>query len=322
MMKTIIYEDPEQCRRLWEALWPAKGLFDLWQVRACFQDAFSRPLHFHVVEKNQRPVGLLALCWDGEKQQYVQFPGETWQGKTWLEQNRIIAETPEVIEELLDSVPGPLHLRYLCWNDVLGMSNRLVPDEIGYCFHPGLYGFSVKNYMLSFSGKSRKKLHAELKKLHDRKVTFRFNQSKDLAHLVKLNRESFGEDSYFSETKFYHSFENLAVFLTRMGMMRLTTVLIDGSIAAVDMGALYKNSYTLLAGGTNPDFPGVAKLINLHHMDWSCDQGIDVVDFLCGDFNWKERFHLTPRPLYELNRNPSLRYTNQAYETKEQKICA
>jgi hypothetical protein len=24
------------------------------------------------------------------------------------------------------------------------------------------------------------------------------------------------------------------------------------------------------------------------------------VDFLCGEFNWKNRFHLTPRPLFQV----------------------
>ncbi|MBI9088711.1 MAG: GNAT family N-acetyltransferase [Desulfobacterium sp.] len=258
-MKLFVYEDPEQCRRAWETLWPKKGLFDLWQVRSCFHDAFARPLHFHVVEKDTTPVGLLALCWDGEKQRYVQFPGETWKGKTWLEQNKIIAKSPEVLDALLDSVSGPLHLRYLSWNPILGLSNSLVSDEMGYYFYPGVYG---------------------------------------------------------------NSFENLASFLTRMGMMRITTVLIDGVIAAVDMGALDKNSYTLLAGGTSPEFPGVAKLINLHHLEWACSQKIEMVDFLCGDYNWNERFHLTPRPLYELTLNNSFVYNETVYESKGHRICA
>ncbi len=321
-MKTIIYEDTDQCRRIWEKFWPGKELFDLWQVRSCFHEVFSRPLHFCVVEKSQRPVGFLALCWDGEKQQYVQFPGETWQGKTWLEQNKIIAQSPEVMSELLDSVPGPMHLRYLEWNPLLGRLNGLETDEIGYYFYPALHDFSFENYMQSFSGKFRKKLRADLKKLSDRKVSFRFNDPKDMDHLFRLNRESFGHNSYFSEAKFYNAFENLASFLARMGMMRMTTVIIDGQVAAVDMGALYKNSYTLLAGGTNPEFPGVAKLINLHHLDWSCSQKMGTVDFLCGDFNWKERFHLTPRPLYELKIDNAMIYTHPALEARGQAICA
>jgi CelD/BcsL family acetyltransferase involved in cellulose biosynthesis len=68
----------------------------------------------------------------------------------------------------------------------------------------------------------------------------------------------------------------------------------------VDMGAVWNSTYTVLAGGTHPDFPGVAKLINLHHMEWACHQELGEVDFLCGEFNWKQRFHLMPRPLYKI----------------------
>jgi CelD/BcsL family acetyltransferase involved in cellulose biosynthesis len=70
------------------------------------------------------------------------------------------------------------------------------------------------------------------------------------------------------------------------------------------MGALWKGTYTLLAGGTSPEFPGVAKLINRHHLQWACRQKLKYVDFLCGDFNWKQRFRLTPAPLFELTSQP------------------
>ncbi len=300
-MKIVIYEDTENCLSIWQKMWPARNLFDLWQVRSCFHNSFSRPLSFHVAEENKKPVGLLALCWDEEEKKYVQFPGETWHGKTWIEQNRVIAKTPEVLTRLLDSVPGPLHLRYLNGMPLMNFMGLLKEDEIGYLFFPGLYDFNFENYWMSFSTRSRKKLKAELKKLEDMGVSYRFNQKKDIEHLFKMNIDSFGNNSYFTDARFYKSFENLAFFLEKMGILRFTTVLIGGRIAAVDMGAVYKNSYTLLAGGTSHEFSGVAKLINMHHMNWSCTQRLDSVDFLCGNFNWKERFHLSPRPLYELN---------------------
>lgn len=305
-MKCFVYQEPEECRLLWEKIWPQKNIFDLWQVRNCFHEAFYRPLRFHVLEDNKKIMGFFALCWNEEKKNYVQFPGETWHGKTWLEQNRIFAANPESFLELVDSVPGDINLRYLLWNPLLNNQGTVHQDETGYLFFPGLHDFNFENYLLSFSGASRKKLRAELQKLEKLKISYRFNEQKDLDHLFRMNIESFGEDSYFSNKKFYRSFENLAHFLGEMGMMRITTVLIGGKIAAVDMGGLWNNSYTLLAGGTDPDFPGVAKLINFHHLKWSCDRGIGVVDFLCGNFNWKERFHLTPRPLYELNLEKSI----------------
>jgi CelD/BcsL family acetyltransferase involved in cellulose biosynthesis len=85
-------------------------------------------------------------------------------------------------------------------------------------------------------------------------------------------------------------------------MLRVTTLLIGGEVAAIDMGAVWRNTYAVLAGGTRSEFPGVAKLINLHHLEWSCRQRFSYVDFLCGDFNWKNRFHLTPRPLYQMKK--------------------
>lgn len=296
-----MHDDHETCRLLWEKMWPVKGFFDLWQARACFHQSFLRPLRFYEARENRRTVGLLALCWDEEKQQHVQFPGETWHGKTWLEQNRIIAETPDIARALLEAVPGSVHLRYLVSEPHFDHLDLVKPDETNYLFFPGLYDFSLENYWMSFSGKSRKNLKAELRKLEARQVSFRFNQPDDLDHMFRMNLDVYKENSYFLDPRFLASFEKLASFLRKMGMLRIITVLIDGKIAAVDMGVLWKNSYTLLAGGTNPEFQGVAKLINLHHMGWACEQRIEKVDFLCGDFNWKSRFHLTPVPLYEIS---------------------
>ncbi len=316
-MKTVIYENSMDCHRVWEELWPVKGLFDLWQVRACFHEAYQRPLRFHVIEQNKKPVGLLALCWDEETGTWVQFPGETWDHKTWLEQNRLIAKSPEVLTRLLESVHERLHLRYLEWDPLLGFMNLAQIDEVGYLFYPGLLDFSIENYWLSFPGKSRKKRKTELNKLQSKQVTFRFNQKKDLDHLFQLNLESFGDYSYFKDPKFFRSFENLTFLLDKLGILRIITVLIDNQIAAVDMGAMWKNSCTVLAGGTDPRFPGVAKLINLHHLDWACSQRLDSVDFLCGDFNWKERFHLTPRPLYQIKIDNAATMNHRGFDEKQ-----
>jgi hypothetical protein len=84
----------------------------------------------------------------------------------------------------------------------------------------------------------------------------------------------------------------------------MTSIFIDGELAAVDMGCMYRGVYTLLGGGTHGGYPGVAKLINLCHMRRACDERMEWVDFLCGDFSWKTLFHLTPRPLYLLSNAP------------------
>lgn len=265
---------------------------------------------------------MIALCWMKEEETYGHFPGETWKGKTWIEQNKIISTGPEMAAALIDSLPESVHLRYLVDDPFSNTREFASIDETGFLFLPPKYQYSYNHYLAEFSGKTRKKLNAELLKMEKQTVTIRHDRLTDVDLLFKMNIEAFGKDSYFIDHRFLEAFERLVSFMVDREMIRITTVLIGGEVAAVDIGALYKKTYTLLAGGTNPEFKGVAKLINLHHINWACTQKMEKVDFLCGNFNWKERFHLTPRPLYEIKRNHLLLCDTLPSEMKEHKICA
>ena len=83
--------DINECRKLWEQLIPGELVSDLWEVRACFNEQYCNWPRFIVAEEKNRVIGFLPLSWNQETGQYNYFPGETWEGKTWLEQNRIIA---------------------------------------------------------------------------------------------------------------------------------------------------------------------------------------------------------------------------------------
>ena len=301
-MHIRICTDTEEARFLWERHWPKSCLFDLWAVRACFHNSFHRPLHFLVVDQWRTCCGMLALSWIEEERYFGHFPGEVWQGKTWLEQNKILASTPEAFQLLWEHTPAATEIRYLDHPGYFGNNHPMPMDEIGYLFYPHQYDYSFETYWQGFSGKSRKKLNHELKRLETPGVSYRYDHLADIELLFRLNLESFGQQSYFSNEQFLKSFANPAAWLHDNNLLRVTTVLIGGKVAAVDMGAVWNNTYTVLAGGTQADFPGVAKLINLCHLKWSCLQRFACVDFLCGDFNWKNRFHLTPRPLYQIKK--------------------
>jgi hypothetical protein len=295
-------EDIKECERLWNKAWPQECIFDLWPVRQCFVSCFKRKPYFLVAQDGEKIEGLLALSWIEEEQYYGQFPGETWQAKTWLEQNKIPTSSFELMTELLESVPGPVHLRYLAGESLLHKGYPLAVDEVGFLFFPGKYGFSFQEYMQQFSGKSRKKLARELQGLERFGVSYRYDHIADIDLLVQMNLNAFGDFSYFKDRRFLASFEKLVGWLKQNGMLRITTLLLGDSVAAIDMGAVWRGMYTVMAGATNPNFPGVAKMINFHHIDRACRQKYAYVDFLCGDFGWKKRFHLSSRPLFEINR--------------------
>jgi len=292
--------DLGECRDAWQRAFPRERISDLWEARLCFHDHFRRPLRFVLIEDGHELAGFLPLAWVEETGCYGYFPGETWAGTTWLEQNRIVARGAEDLVALFDAVDGPYHLRYL---DPIAEPGALVPviDEIGYLFYPPEAGFSMEGYWSAFSGKSAKRIRRELDVLCAAGVSYRYDDPSDFDRLVELNISRFGEGSYYSDERFRESFRDLMHLLRGRGWLRMTTVMLGGEVAAVDMGCAYLGHYTLLAGGTHGSFPGVAKLINLRHIEYACQQRFLSVDFLCGDFGWKPMFHLTPRPLYLLS---------------------
>lgn len=321
MLKIRECEDIEECRRIWEMIWPEECIFDLWALRDCFQRAFNRPVKFIVAEESGKIQGALALSWIEEEGLFSQFPGETWKGKTWLEQNNIPAENSLVFSEMLAALPGRTHLRYLTPESIAWDNQSVELDETGYIFYPGQYNFSFQDFRQQFSAKSRKNYAKEVSVMKAHGVSFRHNNLLDVDHLFRMNIEAFKEGSYFSDPRFLNAFENLTTWLYDKGLLRTTAVIIGGETAAVDIGSLLGKHYTVLAGGTNPNFAGVAKMINFHHLEWSCEQRLEVVDFLCGDFGWKERFHLTSRPLYQITANPAVCAISESIHTAMSVDC-
>jgi len=306
MCTTRVVTDLAECQALWRRVMPVEALTDLWEVRECFQRHFQRPASFVVAEDGDRVRGLLPLSWIEESNCFGCFPGETWEGKTWLEQNRVPADSPAVLASMLARCEAPYHLRYLLPPDGVaggGVSGGgAVVDEIGYLFLPPRYGFELEAYFgQELSHKFAKKLKRDIRRIEELGVSYRLDELGDFDHLVRLNVERFGQRSYFADQRFRESFRDLMHLLHRWRCLRVTTVLIGGEPAAVDMGCVYRGVYTLVAGGTHGDYKGVAKLINVHHMQRACRERLRQVDFLCGDFCWKTLFRLTPRPLYLLS---------------------
>lgn len=292
-----VVRDLAECEALWRRLTPDEVVTDLWEVREIFHRRFLRTLHFVVLERDGEVAGFLPLCRLPQTGGFCIFPGETWHGKTWIEQNRLIAQSAEDLALMREAAPGPFHIRYLLPLSG-GAETTTVLDEVGYLFHPADHGFRFQTYWETFSGKTRKRMGRELEALENRGVEYRLDEPDAFERLVEMNLARFGADSYFHNERFLGSFRDWVAFVQGKGWLRTTTVSIGGATAAIDVGCLYKGTYTMLAGGTHADFPGVAKLINLHHLRRACEERMREVDFLCGEFNWKDKFHLTPRPLY------------------------
>jgi len=315
MLKVRYLSDYDECRRSWNAIMPRETIWDIWEIRSCFDRHYNRPRLFISVEERGEVVGLLPLSWIEESYSHGYFPGETWEGKTWIEQNRIPVRNEHVLRVILEHCPDDCHLRYLRQMDAISTGNQSV-DEIGYLFYPPQFDYDIEKYFKQFSRKSIKRIMRGVADLEARGAEFRYNDLSDFDALVALNLNRYEERSYFHDIRFRESLQELVALLHDRGWLRLTAATIGNKPVAVDMGCVFNNAYTLLAGGTDAECPGIAKLINLHHMQWACEQRIEQVDFLCGEFSWKPMFHLTPRPLYSLAGAMTARHAREVGERR------
>lgn len=320
MGRVRIVEDLEECSYLWGKHFPLERVFDFWEFRWCFSDSYNREASFIVYEDGGKVLGLLPLSRIQETGAYAYFPGETWEGKTWIEQNKIIIKGENVLSALVEAIPAKANIRYLCTSPQFGelpeVGDRSVAyDETDYFFQPAVHDYSYDNYLASFPGKSRKKILGEVNAIKAKGFEVRINDLKDVDTLFRMNLDNFGEQSFFYDTRFLNGFQRMISFLESRDMLRIVTLIVGGKIAAVDVGATWNKHTVFLGGGTHRDFPGIAKMINLYHMEWACQEKLVEMDFLCGDFGWKERFRLSQRNLFKINTNRA--YRNHSIELPE-----
>ncbi|MBN2124810.1 MAG: GNAT family N-acetyltransferase [Deltaproteobacteria bacterium] len=316
MVQKRIIADIEECGALWKNFMEVRTVSDLWEFRLCFHRHYRRRPYFLVVEDRRGICGILPLVYAREEDRYVLFPGETWKGKTWLERTPVYLREGECLEELLSLCPERTYLRYLEQGNG-DPCPGLEVDETGYLLYPSAFQFDPAVYSRRFAWKKWKGIRKEISSLLEAGAAWHVNRVTDFSSLVKMNVGNFGQDSYFFDRRFVRSFREVVQLLQERGWLRMVSLEINGVTAAVDLGALYGDTYVLFLGGTHPDFRGVAKVMNMHHIEFACARRLSRVDFLCGDFHWKKLWHLDPDPLYRYE-SPDLRWERSHEESIEE----
>lgn len=227
------------------------------------------------------------------------FPGETWNNKTWIERTPIYAREPGFFKELFSLCRDRTFLRYMDISDENSMG-QLELDEIGYVLYPTLLDYDMENFRRRFSNKKFKSILKTVNTIMDMGGRFHVNRLEDYDLLVKMSLEKFGEESYLCDHRFRESFRDVMNYLYDNGWLRMISLELEGETAAIDLGVVYNRTYTVFLGGVFSGIPGIAKVMNMHHVDYALQNRLFKLDFLCEDFHWKKLWHLDPEPLYKL----------------------
>jgi len=304
-LRSYFVTDIDECMKLWEKLIPVKEISDLWGFRFCFQRHFNHEPFFLILEDESGIAGMIPLSYVKELDIFAFFPGEIWKGKTWIERTPIYVREPYYTEELLSCCPERTYLRYMeASTEFYDPGFEL--DEIGYVLYPPDFDFNLDNFLKRFSYKRIKEINKVIRSFTVDSETLHINRLEDFSLLLEMSLHYFGQNSYLYDPRFREGFRDVMYFLHEKEFLRMVSFEIHGCIAAVDIGALFNSTYTVFLGGTDSQFPGVAKAMNMHHIEYACTQKVMKLDFLCGDFHWKRLWHLDPEPLYRFV-TPALR---------------
>jgi hypothetical protein len=105
---------------------------------------------------------MIPLVYLAERDKYVFFPGEVWNGKTWLERTSVFCRRPEDLGYFLSECPDRTYLRYINGDQASSLA-ELDVDETAYLLHPPEFNFDLDLYYQRFVWK---KLKAIKKKSH------------------------------------------------------------------------------------------------------------------------------------------------------------
>lgn len=287
----------DKCEQLWKTFIIPKCVSDLWEFRLCFHKHFHHKPVFLVMEDQSGIAGLVPMSYVQKLDTYFMFPGEIWNNRTWLERTPVYVRDDYSINDLLKACPENSYLRYLEISDG-SMDYDFSEDEIGYVMYPVDLDCNIDYYFKRFSNKKLKAINKVIRSYSDQGCEIYINRMEDYNRLVDMSIQQFGSRSFMYDKRFQRSFNDVLKFLHSNKMLRIISCVIGGELVAVDIGAIYKGIYTVFLGGTDSRFPGIAKLMNMNHIQYSFSEKLNKIDFLCGDFHWKLLWHLDQEVLY------------------------
>lgn len=294
-----IESDLDRCQKLWEEFSTRESLFDLWDFRLAFWRGHKFSPYFITLSFQEKVLSVLPLWFDGEDQQY------TWFGSSWPEDNFFFTKRIDTIPLLLKLVPGKARL--FCIRSQEGITDQpglLEKDEEKYVLDIKEFT-SMDNFWNLLKKKKRYNLKRDWKKIQSLNPKIVYDDFSHLEHLFKLNIGRFDGMVLDDSKSTFLPKEKQVIFkeivnLAKDYKVRMISTMVDNKIISVDLVAIYNNIYYCLAGGCDVEgYSGLGTFANLKLIEDAISLGVEKIDFLQGDLNWKASWRLTPIPLFK-----------------------
>jgi len=302
-----VHTNIDECYELWEKFTPKKSLFDLWDFRYGWYQAYGCKPYFYTIYEKNKPIALLPLWFDIDKQRYE------WFGSDWVEDCYFFVSDEKFIDLLIKIAPTPIELNAIEVSEAMKQKPYFQTMELDYDKNiKDLSTYkSIDDVLHTFHKKDRHTLRHDhnLIDSYDPKVIMIPSSDKNVFdRFVKMNTERFDgynrEDSDLIIPKrrnaFYQSFvKNSGLYKTSF-----MEIHIQNHLAAIDIIIEYKDRYYIPRGGNDINrFKGIGNyMIYLEYED-AIKRGFKLIDCLQVDYGWKHRY-FDRRQVYKMVKKP------------------
>lgn len=300
-----VYSSMTDIKNIWENFAPQSSVFDLWDVRKCFWDAYHYEPYFLTLTKESEILACLPLWFNADPKDNEPSDAQkyVWFGSNWPEDNKFFVKNPEFIPLILMAAPKSLELACI----------KILPEYDFLLDFPGFgkeeenkYYLDLNNihslddYLKKLKKKKRYNLRRDRKRISSLNPKIIINESQDIEKLFDLSikrfREIFpdepSEHSAFEDERRKNVFRSLQKNAGKYDA-RLITTLINGRVEAVEFGLVYNKTYYALNSGADiSNYSGIGVFSNLLVLEDALKLGCKKIDFLEGDNNWKNSWHL------------------------------
>lgn len=287
--------DLKTAEKIWRQFSPGIYAYDEWDVRYAYYAPYNFPLNFVAGYLDEKPIGVLPLQYNPEKDFIEFFAGD------FMEYNHVLIDPDH--KELAVEFYRHLPEKNLCLRDFFD-GDASLPNYEKYdeTFTLNLKEFqNLEDFLAKrFTSHSRKK-RKKILKVYTPKVEVKENNFADLEYLIKYNKERFGKESSFDDPRRKTCFENLLKLNYRHLMQ---SFLVDNKVEAVAQSMHYKNYFIYVMSGANiADAENLGNFVIMTVLEKAFASGKKILDAGRNPSGWKDHWHLDPKPLFRIIRN-------------------
>ncbi len=297
-----IVSDIERCSELWQEFSPQKTIFDTWEFRLAFYNAYHDQPHF-VLLKNRKGqnLGLLPLWYEKDKRKYF------WFGSWWQEETEFFVKDLELVPLLLEMAPSPMHLNAIPKESILPFKDEIKFNRDDSKYVLNLEGLKThEDYLMTLKKNRRHDLRKDRRRIEKQNPEIIINNFPDFKNLIDICKKRFaekGQHTDWEDKGRVKTFEEVLRLGNKSYENRMITVRIGDKIAGVDLIGLFNKTYfTLKCGYDVSNFHGIGNFMNLLEIDDAIKLGMKKIDFLQNSYGWKSQYFESV-PLFKYNKN-------------------